>query len=66
MAIDYQARLDALLEQSEADLVAIVPGENMVYFTGLHFHLSERPIIALYGKEGLSFIIPELEVTKLE
>lgn len=66
MAIDYQARLDALLEQSESDVVAIVPGENMVYFTGLHFHLSERPIIGLYSKEGLSFIIPELEVTKLD
>lgn len=66
MAIDYQARLDALLEQSDADVVAIVPGENMVYFTGLHFHLSERPTIALYSEEGLSFIIPELEVTKLD
>lgn len=66
MAIDYQARLDALLAQSNADVVAIVPGENMVYFTGLHFHLSERPTIALYSEEGLSFIIPELEVVKLE
>jgi Xaa-Pro dipeptidase len=66
MSIDYQARLDALLDQSDSDVVAIIPGENMVYFTGLHFHLSERPIIALYSEEGLSFIIPELEVTKLE
>lgn len=66
MAIDYLARLDALLEASESDIVAIVPGANMVYFTGLHFHLSERPIIALYSAEGLSFIIPELEVPKLE
>ena len=49
MAIDYQARLNRLLDQSEADLVAFVPGENMVYFTGLHFHLSERPILGLYG-----------------
>ncbi len=66
MAIDYQARLDALLEQSGADLVGFVPGENMVYFTGLHFHLSERPILGLYSRQGLSFIIPELEVTKLD
>lgn len=66
MAVDYQARLDALLEQSNADVVALVPGENMVYFTGLHFHLSERPIIGLYSQQGLSFIIPELEVTKLD
>ncbi len=66
MAIDYLARMDALLERSGADLVAFVPGENMVYFTGLHFHLSERPILGLYSAEGLSFIIPELEVAKLE
>ena len=66
MAIDYLARLDALLEASGADLVGFVPGENMVYFTGLHFHLSERPILGLYSQQGLSFVIPELEVTKLD
>jgi len=66
MAIDYLARLDALLEGSQADMVAIVPGENMLYFTGLHFHLSERPIVGLYSRQGLSFIIPQLEVAKLE
>ncbi len=66
MTIDYLARLDAVLQQSQADMLAIVPGENMIYFTGLHFHLSERPIVALYGQQGLSFIIPELEVPKLE
>ena len=66
MATDYLARLDELLEKSEADLVAFVPGENMVHFTGLHFHLSERPILGLYNRQGLSFIIPELEVAKLE
>lgn len=66
MAIDYQQRLDNLLAKSGADLVAFVPGENMVYFTGLHFHLSERPILGLYDGRGLSFIIPELEVAKLE
>ena len=66
MAVDYQTRLDALLASSGAEAVAIVPGENMVYFTGLHFHLSERPIVALYDQRGISFIIPELEVAKLE
>ena len=66
MQINYQERLDNLLEQSGADTVAMVPGENMVYFSGLHFHLSERPIVALYNRQGMSFIIPELEVAKLE
>lgn len=66
MQINYQERLDSLLEDSGAHTVAMVPGENMVYFTGLHFHLSERPIVALYNRAGLSLIIPELEVAKLE
>jgi Xaa-Pro dipeptidase len=66
MPINYQARLQKLLETANADVVAIVPGPNMVYFTGLHFHLSERPTIAFVHKDGLSFIIPKLEVTKLK
>jgi Xaa-Pro dipeptidase len=65
MAIDYQARIAKLLERANADVVALVPGPNMVYFTGLHFHLSERPILAFVSSKGLSFIIPQLEVTKL-
>jgi Xaa-Pro dipeptidase len=49
----------------DADVVALVPGANMVYFTGLHFHLSERPTIALVSQDGLAFILPELEQAKL-
>lgn len=65
MAFDYQARMEKLLQATSTDVVAIVPGPNMVYFTGLHVHLSERPTIALVSKEGLSLIIPELEMSKL-
>lgn len=39
----------------------------MVYFTGLHFHLSERPIMAIFTRdEPPTFILPELEQGKLE
>ena len=65
MAIDYNARLQKLLDTTGLDVVALVSGANMVYFTGLHYHLSERPVIAFVSKEGLSFIVPQLEVTKL-
>jgi Xaa-Pro aminopeptidase len=64
--IDYNARIEKLLEKSETDIVAIVPSPNMLYFTGLHYHLSERPTIAFLHKDGLSFIVPQLEVTKLK
>lgn len=65
MEFDYAARQARLGEIDGADEVALVPGPNMVYFTGLHFHLSERPTIAIYSKDGLSFIMPELEMPKL-
>jgi Xaa-Pro dipeptidase len=48
------------------DVVALLPGPNMVYFTGLHYHLSERPVIGFVTHKGLSFIVPKLEVTKLK
>lgn len=70
MTIDYlarQARARQVAGERGADAVAIVPGANMVYFTGLHFHLSERPTIALIlSGGGLAFIIPALEMPKLQ
>jgi Xaa-Pro dipeptidase len=67
MTPDYSARQAKLRDIAGADAIAIVPGPNMVYFTGLHFHLSERPIIAIFTTDGnLSVIIPELETPKLD
>jgi Xaa-Pro dipeptidase len=67
MTPDYAARQAKLRSIAGAEAIAIVPGPNMVYFTGLHFHLSERPIIALFTPDGhLSVIIPELEIPKLD
>ena len=67
---DYAARLERLRtlgQQRDLDAVALVPGANMVYFTGLHFHLSERPTIALVlSGGGTAFIVPQLEVSKVE
>lgn len=64
--IDYQERINTLLSKTQADVIALVPGSNMVYFTGLHFHLMERPIIALLSNAGVAFIIPELEIPMVE
>jgi len=65
MDINYNERLEKLIAQAEVDVVALVPGANMVYFTGLYYHLSERPTIALLSKDGLAVITPELEAIKL-
>lgn len=66
MQINYNERLNRLLDNASADVVAIIPGANLVYFTGLHYHRSERPTIAFISRDGLSFIMPRLEMSKLE
>ena len=43
----------------------LVPGANMVYFTGLHLHLSERPTLAFLSRDGLTCLMPKLEMNKL-
>lgn len=66
LEINYAARLDKLRQISGAEAIALVPGANMFYFTGLEFHLSERPIVAILTMDGqLSFIVPQLEMPKL-
>ncbi len=66
MNVDFLARCEQLMASVAVDAVAIVPSANMVYFTGLHFHLSERPTMAFITREGIAFIIPQLELTKLD
>ncbi len=67
MAPDFKSRQERLNDIKGVDAVAIVPGANMLYFTGLDLHLSERPIIALLTPDGnFSIIIPELEVSQLQ
>jgi Xaa-Pro dipeptidase len=52
MTIERIQRLKPLLRAAGADYVALVPGPNLVYFAGLHMHLSERPIVALLTTDG--------------
>jgi Xaa-Pro dipeptidase len=64
--MNYAQRLQKLANLSEVDGVALVGGANLTYYTGLHFHLSERPLIALVVGEKLAFIVPALEVGILQ
>ncbi|MEO8084131.1 MAG: Xaa-Pro peptidase family protein [Ardenticatenales bacterium] len=61
-------RLTALREaiaDAGLDAIAIVPGPNLVFLTGLHFHLSERATILIVPHSGQPmFIVPALEETK--
>ncbi|MFN8529096.1 MAG: Xaa-Pro peptidase family protein [Anaerolineae bacterium] len=70
MTMDYNARMNALrkaagLDTGSVDAVILVPGANFVYFFGLEFHLSERPTLAVLTKDGLSLIVPFLEMPKV-
>lgn len=65
--MDYKARQARLRQIAGVDAIAIIPGPNLRYFTGLDMHVSERPIIALFTPDGqLSLIVPELEVPQLQ
>jgi Xaa-Pro dipeptidase len=61
----YNARLEALQRLQAAngvECVALMPGANLRYFTGLATHLSERPMVAFVPVDGpLTVLLPELE-----
>jgi len=61
-------RLQKLTKQMLAhgvDGIAVVPGPNMVYLSGIHSHLSERPIVLFFPTDDdPAIIIPNLEAIK--
>jgi Xaa-Pro dipeptidase len=66
----HQLRIAQLLQlaaQAKLNAMAIMPGPNMQYFTGLHFHLSERPTLAIFPIQGQPVLIcPAFEATKTQ
>lgn len=68
-SVPYTDRLQALqqtLLSRSLDGLALNPGPDLRYLTGLSFHLMERPVIALFPAQGMPiFILPELEREKL-
>lgn len=65
--VTRQARLAEALNLQGLDALALNPGPTLTYLTGLHFHLMERPVTALFplGKPPV-IILPQLEMAKLE
>ena len=60
------SRLVKSLPASGLDALALNAGPSLVYLTGLHFHLSERPVVAFFTAEHEPVIIlPELEMLKM-
>jgi Xaa-Pro dipeptidase len=67
MADQRLSNLVKSLQASGLDALALNPGPSLTYLTGLHFHLSERPVLAYFtcGSPPV-IILPELEMLKLQ
>ncbi len=53
------------MRDANLPFLALNPGSSLVYLTGLHFHMSERPVVLIFPLEGVpSLILPELESQK--
>ncbi|MCX7975773.1 MAG: Xaa-Pro peptidase family protein [Bellilinea sp.] len=65
MTHDRLARLIALMNAANLDAIALIPSQSLVYLTGLHFHLSERPTTLIITPPHTPvLIVPELETGK--
>jgi Xaa-Pro dipeptidase len=64
------ARHEALrsaLREAALDALVVNPGPTLGYLTGLHFHLSERPVLAFFPVDGAPvMVVPELESQKTD
>jgi len=59
-------KLTAAINASQLDAVILNPGPTLTYFTGLHFHLMERPVVLFFAPgANPAIVLPELEMQKL-
>ncbi|MEJ2262416.1 MAG: Xaa-Pro peptidase family protein [Anaerolineales bacterium] len=62
-----QMKLAAALGSADLDAVVLNPGPSLYYLSGLHFHLSERPVVLIFSRKGsMVIVLPELEAGKVE
>lgn len=65
MKADRIQKLTKEMLSHGVDGVALVPGPNMAYLSGIHSHVSERPIVLFYpADDAPAIIIPTLEAMK--
>jgi Xaa-Pro aminopeptidase len=65
--VNRQAKLNTILKTLELDSLILNAGPSLTYLTGLHFHLSERPVLVFFTQDRAPMIVlPELEKEKLK
>ena len=65
MTADRIEKLRLQAAQAGLDAVAVIPGPNLIYLTGLSFHLSERPVVAFFPVARAPVLLaPALEEAK--
>jgi Xaa-Pro dipeptidase len=61
------SKLSQSLQASGLDAIALNPSSSLVYLTGLHLHLMERPTVVLFPADQPPVVIlPELEMLKVK
>jgi Xaa-Pro dipeptidase len=61
------AHLSASIRASNLDVLALNPSSSLVYLTGLHFHLMERPTVAFFTADSAPvLVLSELEMLKVK
>ena len=59
-------KLGPLVEARGLDCLALVPGANLYYLTGLDFHLGDRPTVAFFRPDQPpALVLPALELPKV-
>jgi Xaa-Pro dipeptidase len=62
-----QAKLENQMQNAGLGILALNPGPSLTYLTGLHFHLSERPVVVIFTpKHPPIIVLPELETLKVQ
>ncbi len=62
-----QKKLKLAIQNANLDAIVINPSPSLYYLTGLHFHMSERPVVVIFPALGdPAIVLPELEAAKLE
>lgn len=61
-----QSKLNTAIQNTGLSALVLNPGPSLTYITGLHFHLSERPVITFINPgKPMVIVLPELEKAKV-